>query len=319
MKEDDGIEHFLTCCDHDDVLFFSDRGVVYSLKAYQIPASSRTARGIPIVQMLPIPRDEKITSVLSVTAFTDTDYLVMLTQKGFIKKTALSAFSNIRSNGLKAIALEEGDQLRWVRLAHEDDSIIVGSGSGMAIHFQASHKQLRPLGRATRGVKSMNLPAQDRLVGMDIISHATLVQAGVTEEGDLEEEVTTVVESAGPWVLTITTSGYGKRVPVSQFRLQNRAGKGTIATKFKGRQKGDKLAALCVVNEDDELMLVTSRGIVIRQSVSAISQQSRAATGVRVQRLDKDDAIAEVAIVPPVGEESLSEGTEEDTESVAEE
>jgi DNA gyrase subunit A len=163
----------------------------------------------------------------------------------------------------------------------------------------------------------MNLPAQDRLVGMDIISHATLVQAGVTEEGDLEEEVTTVVESAGPWVLTITTSGYGKRVPVSQFRLQNRAGKGTIATKFKGRQKGDKLAALCVVNEDDELMLVTSRGIVIRQSVSAISQQSRAATGVRVQRLDKDDAIAEVAIVPPVGEESLSEGTEEDTESVA--
>ncbi|TAF56954.1 MAG: DNA gyrase subunit A [Oscillatoriales cyanobacterium] len=299
MKEDDGIEHFLTCCDHDDVLFFSDRGVVYSLKAYQIPASSRTARGIPIVQMLPIPRDEKITSVLSVTAFTDTDYLVMLTQKGFIKKTAL----------------------RWVRLAHEDDSIIVGSGSGMAIHFQASHKQLRPLGRATRGVKSMNLPAHDCLVGMDVISHATLVSAGVTEENESEintdetEEV--VMESQGPWVLTITTSGYGKRVPVSQFRLQNRAGKGTIATKFKGRQKGDKLAALCVVKEEDELMLVTSRGIVIRQSVSAISQQSRAATGVRVQRLDKDDAIAEVAIVPPVGEESLSEMTEGEADSIS--
>jgi DNA gyrase subunit A len=321
MKEDDGIEHFLTCCDHDDVLFFSDRGVVYSLKAYQIPASSRTARGIPIVQMLPIPRDEKITSVLSVTAFTDTDYLVMLTQKGFIKKTALSAFSNIRSNGLKAIALEEGDQLRWVRLAHEDDSIIVGSGSGMAIHFQASHKQLRPLGRATRGVKSMNLPANDCLVGMDIISHETLVNAGVTEEDqsetNAEVETDVVVESQGPWVLTITTSGYGKRVPVSQFRLQNRAGKGTIATKFKGRQKGDKLAALCVVKEEDELMLVTSRGIVIRQSVSAISQQSRSATGVRVQRLDKDDAIAEVAIVPPVGEEALTDIVEDETDAVA--
>jgi len=311
MKDDDGIEHFLTCCDHNDVLFFSDRGVVYSLKAYQIPASSRTARGIPIVQMLPIPRNEKITSVLSVTEFTDTDYLIMLTRTGFIKKTALSAFANIRSNGLIAISLQEGDELRWVRLAHEDDSIIVGSGSGMAIHFQADGKQLRPLGRATRGVKSMNISTDDRLVGMDVISHETLMRVGVeaaeAAPDGADDESEAVAESEGPWVLTITTSGYGKRVPVSQFRLQNRAGKGTIATKFKGTKKKDKLAALCVVGEEDELIMVTSRGIIIRQSVSAISQQSRAATGVRVQRLDKDDAIAEVAIVPPAVEDAIGD------------
>ena len=310
MKDDDGIEHFLTCCDHNDVLFFSDRGVVYSLKAYQVPASSRTARGIPLVQMLPIPRDEKITSVLSVTEFTDTDYLVMLTRTGFIKKTALSAFANIRSNGLIAISLQENDELRWVRLAHEDDSIIVGSGSGMAIHFQADGKQLRPLGRATRGVKAMNISGNDFLVGMDVISNETLLRAGVGVGEETDDDDETVTESEGPWVLTIATSGYGKRVPVSQFRLQNRAGKGTIATKFKDRQKGDTLASLCVVNEDDELVMVTSRGIIIRQSVSAISQQSRAATGVRVQRLDKDDAIAEVAIVPPAVEDAMGDEEE---------
>ncbi|MEO1347606.1 MAG: DNA topoisomerase (ATP-hydrolyzing) subunit A, partial [Cyanobacteria bacterium J06635_15] len=154
MKEDDGIEHFITCCSHDNVLFFSDRGVSYSVPAYQISEGSRTARGMPIVQMLPIPKDEKITSVLAVSEFTDEDYLVMLTQGGYIKKTALSAFSNIRTNGLIAISLEEGDQLRWVRLARESDSILIGSHQGMTIHFQASHDQLRPLGRPTRGMSS---------------------------------------------------------------------------------------------------------------------------------------------------------------------
>jgi len=312
MKEDDGVEHFLTCCDHDYVLFFSDRGVVYSLKAYQIPTASRTARGIPIVQMLPIPRDEKITSVLSVTEFTDDEYLVMLTKGGYIKKTALSAFSNIRANGLIAISLEEGDQLRWVRLARVDDSVIVGSRSGMAIHFKTDHQQLRPLGRATRGVKSMNLQAGDCLVGMDILPSSVLAGSSFLNDDDdidtnAEDSEEVLPPTEGPWVLTITTAGYGKRVPVSQFRLQNRAGKGTIATKFKSHERGDQLAALCVVHAEDELMMITSRGIVIRQSADAISPQSRSATGVRVQRLDKDDAIAEVAIVPPAVEDVMGD------------
>ncbi|WP_251958296.1 DNA gyrase subunit A [Nostoc commune] len=313
VKDDDTVEHFLTCCDHDSVLFFSDRGVVYCLKAYQIPVGSRTSRGTPIVQMLPIPKEEKITSIVPVDEFSDDEYLVMLTKGGNIKKTALAAFSNIRANGLIAISLEEGDQLRWVRRARVEDSIIIGSRLGMAIHFRCTHEQLRPLGRATRGVKSMKLKKGDELVGMDIIPAAILdtLDTG-TEESEIEEietedienvEETTEVEVTGivgPWVLVITMGGYGKRVPVAQFRLQNRAGQGLMATKFKNRKTKDKLATLRIVNnDDDEIMMVTNRGIIIRQAVNAISIQSRSATGVRVQRLDEDDAITGVAIVPP--------------------
>ncbi|GBE93090.1 DNA gyrase subunit A [Nostoc cycadae WK-1] len=321
VKDDDTVEHFLTCCDHDSVLFFSDRGVVYCLKAYQIPVGSRTSRGTPIVQMLPIPKEEKITSIVPVDEFSDDEYLVMLTKGGNIKKTALAAFSNIRANGLIAISLEEGDQLRWVRRARVEDSIIIGSRLGMAIHFRCTHEQLRPLGRATRGVKSMKLKKGDELVGMDIIPAAILdtLDTG-TEESEIEEietedienvEETTEVEvtgNVGPWVLVITMGGYGKRVPVAQFRLQNRAGQGLMATKFKNRKTKDKLATLQIVNSDDEIMMVTNRGIIIRQATNAISIQSRSATGVRVQRLDEDDAITGVAIVPP------DTGDEEETE-----
>jgi DNA gyrase subunit A len=306
IKEDDVVEHFLSCCDHDNVLFFSDRGVVYSLPAYMIPAGSRTARGAAIVQMLPISRDERITSMVAVSEFTEDEYLVMLTEKGWIKKTALSAFSNIRSNGLIAISLSEGDQLRWVRLARAEDTIIIGSRQGMAIHFRADDQQLRPLGRATRGVRAMKLKNDDELISMDIIPSqvsATIATAADEDTGEEEE----AVEESSLWVLAITTSGYGKRVPISQFRLQNRAGMGLVAMKF--RKSGDELIALRVVGAEDELMMVTSRGIVIRQVVDAISPQSRMATGIRLQRLDEDDAIAAVALVPPAAEE-----TEEDTE-----
>ncbi|MCG6134726.1 MAG: DNA topoisomerase (ATP-hydrolyzing) subunit A [Nostoc sp. LLA-1] len=327
VKDDDTIEHFLTCCDHDSVLFFSDRGVVYCLKAYQIPVSSRTSRGTPIVQMLPIPKEEKITSIVPVDEFSKEEYLVMLTKGGNIKKTELAAFSNIRANGLIAISLEEGDQLRWVRRARVEDSILIGSRLGMAIHFRCTHEQLRPLSRATRGVRAMKLKKGDELVGMDILPAAILDTLN-TEEADIDsingeqaieiptdsvsveqtEDIENLEEtpevpghgSIGPWVLVITMGGYGKRVPVAQFRLQNRAGQGLMATKFKNRKTKDKLATLRIVNnDDDEIMMVTNRGIIIRQAVNAISIQSRSATGVRVQRLDEDDAINGIAIVPP--------------------
>jgi DNA gyrase subunit A len=319
IKEDDGVEHFLTCCDHDSLLFFSDRGVVYCLRAYQIPAASRTARGVPIVQMLPIPREEKITSIVPVSEFSEDEYLVMLTRKGYIKKTALDAFSNIRANGLIAISLEDGDQLRWVKRAKVEDSVIIGSRQGMAIHFKADHEQLRPLGRATRGVRAMKLRAKDELISMDILPAqvvASLASVGEIADEEETEELSPetaeeLVETAGqgPWVLAVTMGGYGKRVPVSQFRLQNRAGMGILATKF--RLPKDQLAALRVVNEGDELMIVTSRGIIIRQAIGAISPQSRMATGVRVQRLDEDDAIAAVALVPLSGSEEDAEALEE--------
>ncbi len=303
MKVDDAIDHFITCCDHDVVMLFSDRGVVYALKAYQIPICSRIARGTPLVQLLQVTNKEKITSVVPVSEFRDDVYLVMLTKKGFIKKSALTAFGNIRANGLIAISLEEGDQLRWVSLATAADSIIVGSSQGRSIHFRVNNEQLRPLGRATRGVRSMNLKKDDSLVGMAIVSsqilaeYAALLEAGSDDETteDLPEDKT-----RGPWILIVTTGGLGKRVPVSQFRLQNRGGMGIIATKF--RKKGDTLAALTMVNEDEELMIVTHRGIIIRQLVNAISKQSRPATGVRLQRLDDSDAISAVAVVPLTGE-----------------
>ncbi|WP_341733211.1 DNA gyrase subunit A [Microcoleus sp. EPA2] len=352
MKEDDGVEHFLSCCDHDSVLFFSDRGVVYSVKAYQIPVSSRTARGMPVLQLLPIPMEEKITSMVSVTEFSTEEYLVMLTRSGYIKKTALSAFANIRTNGLIAISLEEGDQLRWVRRAKVGDSIIIGTRQGMAIHFRTNHEQLRPTGRATRGVKSMKLRSGDELISMDILpssivseiaelateesefeganiaqldtEESEFEEANVAEveeeeleqqteetEGELVEEIPTD-NSLVPSVLVITTNGYGKRVPVSQFRLQRRAGKGLTATKFKSKKAKDRVAALRIVNETDELMIITNRGIIIRQAVSAISTQSRTATGVRVQRLDDDDSIVAVALVPPAGEESMEDSESEE-------
>ena len=280
---------------------------------------------MPIVQLLPIPREEKMTSVVPVVEFSEDEYLVMMTAGGNIKKTALSAFSNIRANGLIAISLEDGDQLRWVRRARAEDTIMIGSRQGMAIHFRADHQQLRPLGRATRGVRAMKLRPDDEFIGMDILPSdvvATLSEAADaeadTEDTDLDtdavltEATPGTSDNPGPWALVITTHGFGKRVPVSQFRLQNRAGKGITATKFKSRKQPDQLAALRIVHTDDELMIVTSRGIVIRQSVKDISSQSRSATGVRVQRLDEDDFIAAVTLVPP---EEISDA--EDAEGCA--
>ncbi len=315
MKENDGIEHFMTCCDHDTVMFFSDRGVVYSFHAYQIPATSRTARGIPLVQMLPISQEEKVTSLIAVSEFTEDEYLVMLTRKGNIKKTALSAFANIRSNGLIAISLQDEDELRWVRLATEEDSVIIGTRQGKAIHFKTNKQQLRPLGRSTKGVKSMKLRGDDELISMDIIPSQIVATISETEEEDIDdnEELLNEEVDQGPWLLAITSNGYGKRVPIGKFRLQNRAGMGVRAIKFK--TDDDCLVGIDIVNPEDELMIVTNRGIMIRQAVKAISLQSRNATGVRVQRLDKDDAIAAVAPVPPLEEDE--EGMETEMEAEA--
>jgi DNA gyrase subunit A len=313
MKEDDAVDHFLTCHDHDVVMVFTDRGVVYALKAYQIPTCSRTARGTPMVQLLNIGNNEKITSVVGVSEFRDDVYLVMLTQQGYIKKTSLEKFGNIRSNGIIAIVLEEADQLRWVRLATANDSIIIGSSQGRSIHFRVDNEQLRPLGRATRGVRSMNLREGDSLVGMAIISsqiladQAALMEAA-EEDDDASEEISDN-KKQGPWMLVVTTGGYGKRVPVNMFRLQKRGGMGIIATKF--RKKGDSLAGLTMVTDGEELMIVTNRSIIIRQLTSAISIQSRPASGVRLQRLDAENEIVAIAVVPLAdGEEGGLEGLE---------
>ena len=312
IKEDDVVEHFLTGCEHDSVLFFSDKGVVYVLNAYQIPSSSRTARGVPIVQLLPISSEEKITSIIPVSEFNEQEYLVMLTKHGFIKKTSLYAFRNIRSNGLIAISLQEGDHLRWVRLATDEDSILIGSRRGMAIHFHADASQLRPLGRTAKGVKSMKLRKGDEIISMDILPSqvvANIAEGDDEVDDNLDEEITGDTSKDAPWALAVTTSGYGKRVPVSQFRLQRRAGMGVRVIRF--RTPSEELASLRIVNADDEFMIITTRGIIVRCDVNAISLQSRNASGVIVQKLDSDDAIATIALVPPSAEEEESEEVQE--------
>ena len=294
---DDEVKLFISCNDHDTLLLFSDRGVAYALPAYRVPFSSRTAKGTPSVQLLPIPREEKITSLLSVESFDNENFLLMLTKGGFIKRTPLSAFSKIRSNGLIAISLEEGDALTWVRLSSEGDSVLIGSSHGMTIHFRLDQDELRPLGRTARGVKSMNLRNGDELVSMDVLTSELVERLSSLDDNDdkpLEEKETNLTD--GPWVLVASSFGLGKRVPVTQFRLQKRAGMGLRAIKF--RIKGDLLVGLKVLGKGEEIILVTEKGVIVRTNADKISQQSRAATGVRLQRLDEGDHLAEVVLVP---------------------
>tara|TARA_B100000900_G_scaffold246263_1_gene209467 strand:- start:3051 stop:4436 length:1386 start_codon:yes stop_codon:yes gene_type:complete len=296
-QEDDEVKLFISCNDHDTLLLFSDRGVAYALPAYRVPMSSRTAKGTPSVQLLPIPREEQITSIVSVESFDNECYLLMLTKAGFIKRTPLSAFSKIRSNGLIAINLEEGDALTWVRLSTEGDSVLIGSSKGMTIHFRLDIHELRPLGRTARGVKSMNLKDRDKLVSMDVLSRDLVDQlANLVNENDENEEDLENKSSNGPWVLVASAFGLGKRVPVTQFRLQKRAGMGLRAIKF--RIKDDSLVGLKVLGEGEELIFVTERGVIVRTNADKISQQSRAATGVKLQRLDDGDHLSEVVLVP---------------------
>jgi DNA gyrase subunit A len=299
---EEAVRLFISCNDHDSLLLFSDRGVVYTVPAYRVPLCSRAAKGTPIVQLLPIPREEQITSLLAVSEFAEDAVLVMLTSGGFIKRTRLSAFANIRSNGLIAISLEEGDALCWVRLAQPGDSVLIGSRNGITIHFRLSDEELRPLGRTARGVRAMNLRPGDQLVSMDVlpVELADRVEGSAADAVE-EEEGDEVTASEGPWVLVASASGLGKRVPVDQFRLQKRAGMGLRAIKF--RRDGDVLVGLKVLGSGEELLLVSEKGVIVRMRADAVPQQSRAATGVRLQRLDSGDRLAEVVLVPPAADE----------------
>ena len=306
---EEAVRLFISCNDHDSLLLFSDRGVVYTVPAYRVPLCSRSAKGTPIVQLLPIPREEQITSLLAVSEFSEEGVLVMLTSKGFVKRTRLSAFANIRSNGLIAISLEEGDALSWVRLAQPGDSVLIGSRNGMTIHFRLNDEELRPLGRSARGVRAMNLRAGDQLVSMDVLpvelaDRVEISAAADLGEGDGESETDELPISDGPWVLVASASGLGKRVPVDQFRLQKRAGMGLRAMKF--RRDGDVLVGLKVLGAGEELLLVSERGVIVRMKADAIPQQSRAATGVRLQKLDSGDRLAELVLVPPAPDEEDS-------------
>ena len=302
------VKLFISCNDHDNLLLFSARGVVYTLPAYRVPQCSRAAKGTPVVQLLPIPREEAITSLISVTSFDDDNHLLMLTTGGFIKRTPVSAFSKIRANGLISINLEEGDSLRWVRLAASGDSVLIGSKTGMTIHFRLDESELRPLGRTARGVRSMNLREGDALVSMDVLPKDLADCIASTNE---DEAIDSTAEYDGPWILVASANGLGKRVPVTQFRLQKRAGMGLRAIKF--RSSTDELVGLKVLDKGEELLLVSEKGVIVRTSADLISQQSRAATGVRLQRLDSGDHLAEIVLVPP--QQDQEESSEDSSKS----
>lgn len=278
-KEDDDIQHFFTAMMHDKVLFFSSKGTVYSLNVYDFPEGQRQAKGLPIVNVLPIEQDEKITAVVPVSSFSKELNLIMLTKGGYIKRIELDNFSNIRRNGIIAIGLEDSDSLNWVKLATPKDEIIIGTSCGMAIRFAVS--DLRPLGRSARGVNSMKLRSGDSIIGCDIVPR------------DYDADL-----------LVVTSDGFGKRSKLSEFRAQNRGGIGLIATKFKS--SASRLVALTIVEEKDEIMLVTANGIVTRIKAGDISRQGRPATGVKAQNLVGNDLVMSVnKIINPDEDEAL--------------
>jgi len=279
-KEDDDVDQFFTAMMHDKVLFFSSKGTVYSLNVYEFPEGGRQAKGLPIINVLPLEQDEQITAVVPVSDFKTASNLIMLTQKGYIKRISLDNFESIRKSGIIAIGLEEGDTLCWVKQAQDNDEVIIGTSCGMAIRFPIN--DLRPLGRSARGVNSMKLRSGDKLIGCDIVPR------------DYDADL-----------LVVTSDGFGKRSKLSEFRPQNRGGIGLIATKFKS--SSSRLVALTIVEENDEIMVVTQNGVVTRIKADCISRQGRPATGVKIQNLTEGDLVCTInKIVDPDTDEETS-------------
>jgi len=287
---DNEVAHCFTCNDHDTLLMVTQNGIAYGIRAFQVPSGGRTARGQPIPSVLPVRADDTITAVLPVSEFSKDVYLALATEKGWIKRTALAAFENLTSRGLTIASLEEGDRLKWCHLCRDSDTLLIGTAMGKATRFEAG--KLRPTGRTSRGVRAMKLREGDHIADMNVLGGST----GGFDESEKNE-----------YVLTVTSQGYGKRIPTEEFRTQARGGLGVIAMKFKKGKEEDKMNCFLAAREDDEILVITAKGIMVRQKVSMIPAQGRAATGVMVQRLDDGDQISSVSIVPKY------EQTDEDT------
>lgn len=265
-REEDFVETLFIGSTHDYVLFFSNRGRVYRLKCYEIPESSRTARGVNVINLLPLEPEEKITSMIRVEEFSDSQYLVMVTKNGIIKRTALSAYNTTRKGGVIAIVLDEDDDLAWVRLTDGNCDVFVATRNGMIIRFY--EQEARPLSRTARGVKAISLEDGDEVIGM----------ARIRE---------------GACLLTVTTKGQGRRTPVEDYRIQNRAGKGLL--NYHVSEEKGYVAGIKVVDDTDDIILITDDGIIIRFAVDQIPIQSRYAGGVRVMRTSEGSQVVTLA------------------------
>ncbi|KAF8098841.1 hypothetical protein N665_0257s0051 [Sinapis alba] len=301
LRVDDAMSDFLVCHAHDHVLFFSDRGIVYSTRAYKIPECSRNAAGTPLVQILSMSEGERVTSIVPVSEFSEDQYLLMLTVNGCIKKVPLKLFSGIRSTGIIAIQLNSGDELKWVRCCSSDDLVAMASQNGMVV--LSTCDGVRTLSRNTKGVTAMRLKNADKMASMDIIPSS--LRKDMVEKS---EETSAEKQSTGPWLLFVCENGYGKRVPLSSFKPSRLNRVGLIGSKFA---EDDRLAAVFVVGyslaedgeSDEQVVLVSQSGTVNRIKVRDISIQSRRARGVILMRLDQAGKIQSASLISAADEE----------------
>lgn len=271
MVDEDFIEKVLYTSSHDTLLFFSNLGKIYKLRAYQIPYASRTAKGLPIVNLLSFDENEKLAAVLNVNEKEDKEgFLFFATRNGIVKKTEVSEFKNIRTNGIRAILLNEGDELFKVALTDGEKDIILGASSGKAIRF--SESDVRPMGRISAGVRGILVEPPVMVVGM------------------------AVVNTDGDEIVIVTDKGYGKRTNVDAFRVQVRGGKGVKALNLTA--KNGRLAAILTVRGDEDLMVVTDKGMIIRTHLDQILTIGRDTQGVRVILLNEGQKVSNIAIVP---------------------
>ncbi len=256
-KEEDFVTRMFTTSTHDNILFFTTRGIVYKLKGYQLPESSRTAKGTAIVNLLPLEADEKVTAVMPVKTFESGHYLTFVTMHGLIKKTDMMDFSRIRNGGLRAIELVEGDELMQVLSTDGSKEILVATNKGLSIRFKET--DVRAMGRTARGVKAMTLSKDDFIIGAVIVD---------------ENET----------LLAVTEKGYGKKTEYSEYRAQTRGGKGIFTYRLTDRT--GKLAGIQSVNDENDIMLITTEGVLIRMHADEISTFGRQTQGVRLMRLN---------------------------------
>ena len=267
-KEADFVENMIITSTHKNILFFTSRGRVYQLMGYEIPESGRTAKGTAVINLLPLEQGEKITAVIPIDAFDDSKYLFMTTKKGVVKKTVLTEYDTARKKtGLIALSLDDDDDLISVKLTDGQRQVIIGTKKGLAISFNEG--DVRPMGRNTRGVRGIFLRNGDEVIGMDNVH-------------------------GGAQVLTVTQNGYGKRTGVDEYRLQARGGKGVI--NIKVTSKTGEVIGIKVVREDQEFMLITNEGIVIRSEINGISVISRNTQGVKLMKIEENDSVAAMAV-----------------------
>ena len=276
-REEDVATEMFIANSHDYILFFTDKGRVYRLKAYEIPEGSRQAKGINIANLLPITPDEKVTSMIRVPEFDEDKYLIMVTRHGVVKRISLNAYNTARKGGLIALELNEGDELVWVRLTDGNQQVIVATKQGIAIRFKET--DVRPMGRLARGVKAITLKDGDSVIGMSVVR-----------------------ENA--YVLTVSETGYGRISNPDDYRIQSRGGKGLI--NYHTEKYGD-VAAIKVVDLDDDIIMISRDGVIIRISAESIRVCSRPSKGVTVMKLSDDDKVVTIARAPHEKEEELEQ------------